>query len=86
MRRRVKLPVPRRALPPGSVAVVAGHSNTVPDLVRKLGGSMAGLTEHPRYGAILEEHEYDRLVQVILPACDDQSVKTIELRYGRPSH
>lgn len=53
-------------LPAGSVVVVAGHANTVPELVRMLGGEVGGLvrTEH---GAIIDEAVYDRIFQVILP-------------------
>lgn len=47
-----------RALPPGAVAVVAGHSNTVPAIVRALGGTFPEET--------LEESDYGLLVQVIL--------------------
>lgn len=71
-----------RALPPGSVAVVAGHSNTVPGLVRALGGEVADLEE-----GRLRHAEYDRLFLVTLPSGvalppGDVAVQTLELRYG----
>ena len=69
-------------LPPGSVAVVAGHSNTVPALVEALGGQLADLAEDPRHGKLLDHDSYDRLAQVILPAEAGTAVQTIELRYG----
>ncbi|MEM7308470.1 MAG: phosphoglycerate mutase family protein [Planctomycetota bacterium] len=73
-----------RALPPGSIAVVAGHSNTVPALVRKLGGGqLADLEQHATYGEMFPHDAYDRLVQVILPAAEGTAAQTIELRYGR---
>ncbi len=73
-----------RSLPPGAVAVVAGHSNTVPGLVCGLGGRPPDLDctkENPR----LEEHEYDRLYLVILPPAGDEGQPphhTLSLRYG----
>lgn len=54
-------------LPPGSVAVVAGHSNTVPALAALLGRPLAGLEDSP-YGPVLPESEYGRLVQIVLGA------------------
>ena len=66
-----------RGLPAGSVAVVAGHSNTVPLLVRGLGGDLKGLTERGH----LDDDAYDRLFVVTLPV-GDASTQTIELRYG----
>jgi broad specificity phosphatase PhoE len=66
-----------RALPPGTVAVVAGHSNTVPALVAALGGELKDLAE----GGVLAHDAYDRLALVTLPA--DGPPQTIELRYGR---
>jgi phosphohistidine phosphatase SixA len=67
-------------LPPGSVAVVAGHSNTVPAMVQSLGGNLNGLldTEH---GDMLHGNEYDRLFLVILSA-GDHGIRTLEMRYG----
>ena len=46
-----------RALPPGSAALVANHSGTIPQLIEKLGG-----------GAIepISENEYDRLLIVTI--------------------
>ena len=73
-----------QGLPPGSTAVVAGHSNTVPALVEALGGSIPGLQRHPQHGLLLGHDEYDRLFWVTLAACEDESVKTAELRYGAP--
>ena len=64
-------------LPPGSVAVVAGHSNTVPLMVRGLGGEVGGLTDSGH----LDDDAYDRLFVVTLPV-GDASTQTIELRYG----
>lgn len=72
------------ALPPGSTAVVAGHSNTVPALVEALGGTIPGLERHPQHGPLLDHGDYDRLFWLTLPACAGESVKTIELRYGAP--
>ena len=54
-----------RELPAGSVAVVAGHSNTVPALAASLGWPLDGL-EDSRYGPVLPESEYGRLVQLVL--------------------
>ena len=71
-----------RALPPGSVAVVAGHSNTIPALVESLGGEIGDLTEHPTYGKVFDHDSYDRLVQVTLPVGTASAAQTIELRYG----
>lgn len=50
----------------GGVAVVAGHSNTVPALTSALGGSLAGLD--PR--GYLDESEHDRVVVLPLLALD----------------
>lgn len=70
-----------RALPPGSVAVVAGHSNTVPALVRALGGGeLEGLVPSA-YGPILAEESYDRLFLVVL-ARGGEPGAALELRYG----
>lgn len=51
-----------RELPPGSRAVVVGHSNTVPGLVAALGGRTSSLDAE---GNIPHE-EYDRLVHVVV--------------------
>lgn len=51
------------ALPAGSVSVVAGHSNTVPDLVQRLGGEIAGLTDGGK-ARNLPEDAYDRVFVV----------------------
>jgi phosphohistidine phosphatase SixA len=67
-------------LPPGSVAVLAGHSNTVPDMVRSLGGTLDGLL-HTEDGDMLHHDEYDRLFLVILPV-GGQGIRTLEMRYG----
>jgi phosphohistidine phosphatase SixA len=67
-------------LPAGSVAVVAGHSNTVPDLARRLGGELTDLTA---FGPdrVLGDDEHDRLFLLILPS-GGGAVQTLELRYG----
>jgi len=67
-------------LPPGSVAVLAGHSNTVPGLVQSLGGSLNGLLQMED-GDRLHDDEYDRLFLLILPA-REHGIRTLELRYG----
>ena len=71
-----------RALPRGSVAVVCGHSNTVPDLVRRLGAEVTGLEEHPRYGEILPHDAYDRLFLVTLSTEPKAATHATEMRYG----
>ena len=72
-------------LPSGSTAVVAGHSNTIPALVEKLGGSIEQLEETPR-GRMLADTEYDRLFLVVLPAPGAGATSApracVELRYG----
>ena len=73
-------------LPPGSTAVVAGHSNTIPGIARALGGAMSG-TRPGRSGEEIDKSEYDRLVIVIRPPRGIPDVwlpvKTLELRYGQ---
>jgi phosphohistidine phosphatase SixA len=50
-----------RELPPGSRAVVVGHSNTLPSLVTALGGRSSGLDAEGN----IPHDEYDRLVHVV---------------------
>ncbi len=56
-----------RALPPGSTALVVGHSNTVPAIVEALTGQTA---------AEMPESEFDRYTVVLLPATGDPRVLT----------
>lgn len=71
-----------RSLPPGTVAVLAGHSNTVPALIRGLGGELERMLPHERYGPMLAHHEYDRLFCVTLDPVSGRAIATIELGYG----
>jgi len=64
----------------GSVAVVAGHSNTLGPLAAAFGGRLSGLDE----AGHLPEDEYDRLVLVTLPA-GDAPPAVLELAYGAPT-
>lgn len=68
-----------QALPAGSVAVVSGHSNTVPTLVSGLGGALRGTVASPT-GPLLPDEAYDRLFLLVVPARGE--VQTLELRYG----
>ena len=56
---------------PGGIVVIAGHSNTVPDLVEALGGTAPGP---------IDDSVYDNLFVVIL--AKDGSATTLHLRYG----
>ncbi len=79
-----------RNLPDGAVAVIAGHSNTVPDLVQRLGGKPTGLEEHPKHGWLLAHDEYSRMFVVTLHRPAGQAdapgnfTGCLELRYGAP--
>lgn len=68
-------------LPPGSLAVVAGHSNTVPDLVAALGGEVGDREDSP-HGAVIAEDQHDRLFVVTLPGVAGAAPGTLELRVG----
>ena len=74
-----------RGLAPGSVAVVAGHSNTIPAMVAELAGEVRVI---PMGGDApnLAEDEYDALFQVVLPppgrAMRFLKPSALELRYG----
>lgn len=52
------------ALPPGSVAVLCGHSNTVPDLCKRMGVDLADLEKGPA-GPQFGEHVHHRLVCLV---------------------
>lgn len=77
-----------QALPPGSVAVIAGHSNTVPAMVLALGGTPQRTERHPQYGPMLAHTEYGRLFLLTLPPAKATAqgtttqVKLLELHYG----
>jgi phosphohistidine phosphatase SixA len=72
------------ALPAGSVAVVAGHSNTVPALVRALGATPTGTSTGPQ-GEMLADDAYGRmfvLTRVPRAAPEPPAVTLIEMAYG----
>ena len=74
------------ALPAGSVAVVAGHSNTLPLLAKALGGELTDLVEEGGQPA-LRRDEHDRLVVLRLSARGDAPRTLLgldERRYGCP--
>jgi len=68
-------------LPAGALAVVAGHSNTVPALITGLGGALGGTVASPA-GPLLPDDAYDRLFLVIRPPRGE--VQTLELRLSDP--
>lgn len=75
------------SLPAGAVAVLAGHSNTVPALVAALGGQVSG-TVAGRAGPQLHDDSHDRLfVALLSPAHEDgpaRLLRLLQLRYGEP--
>ena len=66
-------------LPPNSVAVVAGHSNTVPAIAAALGGGMTDLDEK----GYIPHETYDLLVQVF--RAPDVRATQLQLHYCAPS-
>jgi len=70
------------SLGPGSIAVVCGHSNTVPRVAELLGVTLAG-TIVDRGVTMLPDDAYDRLFVITRPAIGPASC--LELRYGVPS-
>jgi len=54
----------------GGIVVVAGHSNTVPDIVRALGGPA---------GIVIEDSEFDRLFALTQPGA---RARVVLLRYA----
>jgi phosphohistidine phosphatase SixA len=76
------------SLPAGTVCVVAGHSNTIPALVVKLGGHVSRVSTTAQ-GPQLAESEFDRMFVVTLGPPDTSSgstsrtaISTLELGYG----
>lgn len=72
------------ALPEGSVALVAGHSNTVPDLIARLGCKVEGTTMTDGV-AFLPDDAFDRLFVLTRPPASARATAApslIELRYG----
>jgi phosphohistidine phosphatase SixA len=70
-----------RGLAPDSVAVVAGHSNTTPQLAVLLGGKLGDLDSKGYF----PDEAYDRLVLQTLSGCGEEepaAVATLDLRYG----
>ncbi len=67
-----------RALPAAAIAVVAGHSNTVPALARELGAAPGGLSAEGH----LDDGEYDRLLVVAVGREEGESSAFLDLRYG----
>jgi phosphohistidine phosphatase SixA len=67
------------ALPPGSVAVVCGHSNTIPQVAELLGVELTALVQ-AQGTAMLADEAYDRIFVVTRPAAGPAGV--VELGYG----
>lgn len=70
------------ALAPGSVAVVCGHSNTVPRVAELLGVKLAGLVVD-RGMPMLADDSYDRVFVITRPASGPAAC--VELNYGATS-
>jgi len=66
-------------LPPNSVAVVAGHSNTVPAIAAALGGGMSDLDDK----GYIPHATYDLLVQVF--RAPEVAATQLQLHYCAPS-
>ena len=73
-----------RALPAGSVSVVAGHSNTVPAIAKALGATLGDLQDVPGGAPMLRDAEYARLFVITLPggAPAKFAAHAVELAYG----
>ena len=69
----------------GRTILVAGHSNTVPQIVEALGApSLCPPFEiDKKYGCMIPDPEYDHLFVVRIPA--DGAVSVVRVRYGDPS-
>lgn len=70
------------SLPAGSVAVVAGHSNTIPALARALGVTPPGLIDAPG-GAVMDEGEYGRVFVITHAPGAPVAPRLMELRGPR---
>ena len=70
-------------LPAGSVAVVCGHSNTVPAMVFGVEGEIQDLIGKKVHEQVLAHGAYDRMFLVTLAANAGAAVKTLELNYGQ---
>ncbi|MDA0668184.1 MAG: phosphoglycerate mutase family protein [Planctomycetota bacterium] len=70
-------------LPAGSVAVVCGHSNTVPAMVFGMEGEIEDLKGKTVGKQVLEHSAHNRLFLVTLAANPGAAVKTLELNYGQ---
>ncbi len=66
-----------QALPEGAISLVAGHSNTLPNVAKALGATLTNLVN----GTDLRDDEYDRFVVITL-AHKDEPCALLELRYG----
>ncbi len=63
----------------GACVLAAGHSNTVPAIVRALGGELKGLDKR----GFFDESEYDRVIVLTLHARADErmvALRTLDLR------
>lgn len=69
-----------RGMPQGSIALVVGHSNTLPALVRSFNLNLGNLGG----GTDLAENEFDRLVVVSFVA-PEAPCALLEMRYGPPN-
>jgi len=74
-----------KKLPAGSVALVCGHSNTVPAMVFGMAGEIADLKDKVGREQVLAHDAYNRLFLVTLAANAGAAVKTLELGYGASS-
>lgn len=71
----------------GTVALVVGHSNTTPQVLRRLGAPEPSGLEDSKYGRILPDDVYDRLYLVnfvrLAGSAEPRLASSLELRYGR---
>ncbi|MEM6995800.1 MAG: histidine phosphatase family protein [Myxococcota bacterium] len=66
-------------LPPGSVAVAAGHSNTVPALAARLARPLSALDDK----GYIPHEQYDRLVEIV--RAPGTTATALEFRFCAPS-